>query len=102
MKKFFIFLALFISITMPVFAATTLYQTTAESKISSGVLLKNYIRFTSSGWQNINVLEIDMDDKYTNLGLLTSENRSGYSTKSKDNGYKCRFNRSYKCRFLSG
>lgn len=77
MKNFFVFLALFLSITMPVLATDALYQSTVESKISSGVTLKNYIRFTSSGWQNINVLEIDMDDKYTNLGLLTSSNGVG-------------------------
>ncbi|MBQ9266884.1 MAG: phosphodiester glycosidase family protein [Clostridia bacterium] len=77
MKKFILFLVLFFSITTPIFAATTLYQRVVSSPISSGVTLKNYIRFTDSGWQNINVLEVDLDDKYTNLGLLTSSNGVG-------------------------
>ncbi len=77
MKKFFLFIALFLMLNIPVFASTTLYQKVVESPISSGVTLKNYIQFTDSGWQNIHVLEIDLDDRYTNLGLLHSSNGMG-------------------------
>ena len=77
MKKFFIFLFIFLISCIPVFASTMLYQKVIISPISSGVTLKNYIRFTDSGWQNINVLEVNLEDKYTNLGLINSSNGVG-------------------------
>ena len=39
-----------------------------------GVLLKNYNRLTEKGWLDINILEVDLKDKYTSIGLLTSKN----------------------------
>lgn len=78
MKKFYLFLFIFLIICIPTFATTTLYQKVVSSPISSGVTLKNYIRLTDDGWQNINVLEVNMEDKYTNLGLLKSSD--GVST----------------------
>lgn len=39
-----------------------------------GVLLKNYNRLTEKGWLDINTLEVDLEDKYTSIGLLTSKN----------------------------
>ena len=51
---------------------TTLYQKETENKISSGTTLKNYNLFTEDGWVDIQVLEINLKDKYTKLGLLTS------------------------------
>lgn len=77
MKKFLLFLVLFFSFVTPVFGASTLYQKETSSVISSGVTHKNYIRFTSNGWQNINVLKVDLEDKHNNLGLLTSSNGVG-------------------------
>ena len=76
-KKFIIFILMIITIfnlKTSSFALTTLYETTKEEKISSGVTLKNYDRFTEKGWLNINILEVDLDDKNTSVGLLTSEN----------------------------
>ena len=77
MKKFIIVLFLLLFVTAPVFASTTLYEKTVSTPISSGAILKNYIRFTDFGWQNINVIEVDLNDKYTNLGLLVSNNGVG-------------------------
>lgn len=54
------------------FASTTLYQQKTECKISSGTILKKYNLFTDAGWVDINILQIDLNDKYTNLSLLTS------------------------------
>ena len=57
--------------------ASTLYQKETETKISSGTILKNYKTLTDDGWLNINILETDLEDKYTNVGLLTSSDGSG-------------------------
>ena len=56
------------------FALTTLYEKTTEERISSGVILKNYNKLSEKGWLDINVLEVDLEDKYTSIGLLTSQN----------------------------
>lgn len=77
-KKFILFLCLFLCFfTLSTFASTTLYQNITKTIISSGVVLKNYSRFTDNGWLNINVLEVDLSDKYTSIGLLTSSNGAG-------------------------
>lgn len=77
MKKNFIILTLVIvtlfALNTTSLALTTLNETIKEEKISSGLLLKNYNRFTEKGWLNINVLEVDLEDKYTSIGLLNSE-----------------------------
>ena len=59
------------------YATTTLYQRETENKISSGTILKNYNLFTEDGWLDINVLEIDLEDKYTKIGLLNSSEGTG-------------------------
>ena len=78
MNKKFILLTIIaviiISLNTCSFALTTLYEKTKEEQISSGVILKNYNKFTEKGWLDINVLEVDLEDKYTSIGLLTSEN----------------------------
>ena len=56
------------------YAYTTLYQKESEEKISSGTNLKKYTLYTDDGWLNINVLEVELDDKYTKLQVLTSQN----------------------------
>lgn len=65
---------LLISLNTSTFALTTLYEKTNEERISSGVILKNYNRLTEKGWLDINILEVDLEDRYTSIGLLTSEN----------------------------
>ena len=74
MKKFFVFLLIFFSFTFPVLAATVLYEEVSSEVISSGVVLNNYRRLIDNGWLNINVLKVDISNKYTNLDLLTSSN----------------------------
>lgn len=56
------------------YALTTINEKINEEKITSGVVLKNYDRFTEKGWLNINVLEVDLKDSNTEIGLLNSEN----------------------------
>ena len=56
------------------FALTTLYEKTTEERISSGVILKNFNKLSEKGWLDINILEVDLEDKHTSIGLLTSQN----------------------------
>lgn len=81
MKKFIyclFFVMLFISVfTNSAYCLTILHQNETETQISSGTYLKNYNLFTDAGWVDINILEIDLEDKYTKLGLLTSKDGSG-------------------------
>ncbi len=78
MKKKLLVLLLFaiMIISIPI-SATTLYETLEETQISTGTTLKNYKRFTEKGWLNINVLEIDLKDRYTDITLLTSSDGVG-------------------------
>ncbi len=57
-----------------VFALEKIYEKETNEKISSGVLLKNYERFTDKGWLSINIAEVDLNDKNTNVKLMNSEN----------------------------
>ena len=54
------------------YALTTISEKVTEERMTSGVILKNYDRFTEKGWLNINVLEVDLEDEYTDIGLLNS------------------------------
>ena len=51
------------------YALTTLYETTNIERVSSGVILKNFNRLTEKGWLNINMLEVNLNDKYTSVVL---------------------------------
>lgn len=59
------------------YATTTLYQRENETKISSGTTLKNQTILTEDGWLNVHMLKIDLKDKYTKLGVLTSFDGAG-------------------------
>ena len=72
------------------YALTMINEKIKEEQITSGVVLKNYDRFTEKGWLNINVLEVDLNDDNTEVGLLNSENglntfQTVYQMASKDN-----------------
>lgn len=72
------------------YALTTINEKIKEEQITSGVVLKNYDRFTEKGWLNINVLEVDLNDENTEVGLLNSENglntfQTVYQMADKDN-----------------
>ena len=73
-KKIFVALAAIaiISKVSTAYALTTIAENITEEKLTSGVLLKNYDRFTEKGWLNINILEVDLSDEYTEVGLLNS------------------------------
>ena len=75
-KKIFVALAAIVLIgkISTAYALTTINEKITEERLTSGVLLKNYDRFTEKGWLNINILEVDLEDEYTDIGLLNSEN----------------------------
>ncbi len=74
-KRIFLALAAIVMINKvsTTYALTTISEKITEEQITSGVLLKNYDRFTEKGWLNINILEVDLEDENTNVGLLNSE-----------------------------
>lgn len=73
-KKIFVALAAItlISKVSTAYALTTIAENITEERLTSGVLLKNYDRFTEKGWLNINILEVDLNDENTDIGLLNS------------------------------
>ena len=76
-KNILILMMLFVMIISSmssVYALTTLYEKESEERISSGVVLKNYKRLTEKGWLSINILEVELEDENTKVGLLNSVN----------------------------
>lgn len=76
-KNILILMMLFVMIISSmssVYALTTLYEKESEERISSGVVLKNYKRLTDKGWLSINILEVELEDENTKVGLLNSVN----------------------------
>lgn len=61
-----------------------IYEMVNETPISPGVTHENYQRFTTNGWWNINVLRVDLTDRYTSLGSLF--NPSGLSSRDSIGG----------------
>jgi hypothetical protein len=89
MNKFFkriaagcISVAMFIS-TANVFASEPLliHERKTSENIASGVIHEHIQKFTSEGWWNINVLRVDLKDRYTEVGTLFSD--KGISSRDK-------------------
>lgn len=73
-----------------VLALTTIHETSTIERLSSGAVLKTYDRLTDKGWLSVNIVEVDLEDNYTNVGLLNSENglntfQTVYQMANKDN-----------------
>lgn len=75
-KNVFVFCIVVICVLMctNVFALTKLYETSEKIIINSGTNLTKYKRFTDKGWLSVNVVDVNLNDKNTSIGLLTSEN----------------------------
>lgn len=57
------------------FGYTKIYDMKSEEiPVSSGVTYKNLKRLTTTGWLNINILKVDLNNKYVNVDMLTSSN----------------------------
>ncbi|HBN84834.1 MAG TPA: hypothetical protein DDZ89_13435, partial [Clostridiales bacterium] len=76
--RFMLFLALMIAFN-PFFQVKAaeadnpvFYESTSTETITSGVLHEHMIRFTKQGWQNINVLRVDVTNPYINFETLTN------------------------------
>ncbi len=81
LNKFLVYLlaiSTIISWSSPIFAAKAvkmpdiLYDTVESQYLGSGIKHENIRRFTSEGWWNINVLRVDLNDEYTEIGGLIS------------------------------
>lgn len=51
--------------------SNTIYETSAKETITSGVTLENIVKFTEEGWQNINVLRIDLSNPSIKLDTVS-------------------------------
>lgn len=72
MKKFLISLLFTYMIFINcAFGYTKVYDMVSERQpVGSGVEYRNIKRLTTTGWLNINVLEVDLEDKYTKIDML--------------------------------
>jgi exopolysaccharide biosynthesis protein len=61
-----------------------IYERVTETPVSPGAVHENLQRFTSSGWWNINVLRVDLTDRFTSVGSLF--NPSGLSSRDSVGG----------------
>lgn len=92
-KKIFALIAIIVMICLNfsnVFALETIHEKSTIQRLSSGAYLTKYERFTDKGWLDINVIEVDLKDNYTSIGLLNSENglntfQTVYDMANKDN-----------------
>lgn len=84
-----------ITVTMP----KLIYESKDLRNISSGVVHENIKRFTNTGWWNINVIRIDLEDQYTGLkGLINPSgipNRDKVSTMVEKSGAVAAINGDY-------
>ena len=73
MKKLIASLLTFILITSSTaFASDKIYEFTDTSDILKGITRTHIRRLTSSGWQNINIVEADLSEEHLDITLLKS------------------------------
>ena len=54
-----------------------IYQTSTKQTITQGVTSENIVRFTTNGWLNINVLTVDLSNKYIKVDTITNTDSTG-------------------------
>ncbi len=54
-------------------ANSIIYKTSKKTEISTGVNHIKYDLLTNDGWITADILEVNLNDEYTDIGLLTSE-----------------------------
>ena len=76
-------ITIFISNSTITFAVgnSTIHERISTENVSSGVVHENIQKFTFDGWLNINILRVDLDDKYTEVDTIFSS--KGVSSKDK-------------------
>ncbi|MBP3284632.1 MAG: phosphodiester glycosidase family protein [Clostridia bacterium] len=72
MKKFLLsFVFTYLILINCAFGYTKIYDMTSEKQpIASGTTYQNIKRLTTEGWLNINILEVDLEDEYTEMDML--------------------------------
>ncbi len=82
-----------------------IYQSTKEEKIANSITHKHIQKFTSDGWLNINVLEVDITDEYTDVLPMFSKDglphKDTISTMIKEHGAVAGINGDFYSRFHS-
>ncbi|WP_053955319.1 phosphodiester glycosidase family protein [Inediibacterium massiliense] len=61
--------------------ANTVYEQKNESYIAKGIKHEQHLKFTNSGWVNINVIRVNLDEPYATLDLLFHQNGLGQKAK---------------------
>jgi hypothetical protein len=51
-----------------------IYKTSTKENITSGVTRENIKRFTVDGWQNINVLRVNLSNSYIKVDTMSNSN----------------------------
>ncbi len=78
-KKFGVFTSMFIVLIILfssniVFAQSWIYTESSETNIASGVTHQHILRFGEQGWQQINVVRVNLEDENNKLELIKSSN----------------------------
>lgn len=71
------FLVVF-SVITPV-SAEIFYEEKTEKNLTDGVIYKHLNLYTSTGWQNVDILEADLNNPYISASVMTSEKGLGYA-----------------------
>jgi len=54
-----------------------IYQNTKKQTVTKGVTIENIVKFTKNGWYNINVMTVDLSNKYISVDSLTNTESIG-------------------------
>ncbi|WP_129598210.1 phosphodiester glycosidase family protein [Anaerophilus nitritogenes] len=57
--------------------SNTVYEQKNESYIAKGIKHEQHLKFTDSGWVNVNVIRVNLDEPYATLDLLFHQNGLG-------------------------
>lgn len=72
-------LALIILFTLALFSSSIanaqpqiIHEASTKQNVAAGVTLENIVRFTTDGWFNINILRIDLSNKYISVDAISN------------------------------
>lgn len=60
-----------------------IYEKSTKQTVTQGVTTENIVRFTTSGWLNINILRVDLSNKYIKVDTITNPDFAGKLTSTK-------------------
>lgn len=73
MKRKVLIFTLIISFILSLTAHASIYEEKSQKVLSRGVTLTTLKTYLKSGWQNINIIEADLSDKYINADSILPE-----------------------------